>query len=134
MALVLTLHPQQRIILGGAVVRNQGIHSAHLMIETEVPILRGADILPESETKTPCKRIYTAIELLYILPDEQEASMKLFLELTREVLAAAPSMKPQLEEVSLLVLAGDFYKALQKMKPVMRREQALLARAASATP
>ena len=40
MGLVLTLKPQERIILGGAVVRNNGNYSAQLLIETNVPILR----------------------------------------------------------------------------------------------
>ena len=37
MGLVLTLKPQERIILGGAVVRNNGAYSAQLMIETTRP-------------------------------------------------------------------------------------------------
>jgi flagellar biosynthesis repressor protein FlbT len=126
MGLVLTLKPQERIILGGAVVRNNGAYSTQLMIETHTPILRCPDILPESETNSPCSRIYMAIELLYIQPEQREQTMKLYLVLTREVLTAASSMAPLLQEVSRLVVAGKYYKALQKMKRLLRYERYLL--------
>jgi len=126
MGLVLTLKPQERIILGGAVVRNNGAYSTQLMIETHTPILRCPDILPESESNSPCSRIYLAIELMYIQPERREESMQLYLDLTREVLAAASSTAPLLQEVSQLVIAGDYYKALQKMKRLLRYEKMLL--------
>jgi flagellar protein FlbT len=126
MGLVLTLKPQERIILGQAVIRNNGVYSAQLLIETPTPILRCPSILPESDVNTPCGRIYMAIELLYIQPERQEESMQLYLALTREVLAAAPSMAPQLEEVSLLVFDGRYYHALQKMRHLLSREKELL--------
>jgi flagellar protein FlbT len=133
MGLVLTLKPQERIILGGAVVRNNGAYSASLMIETPVPILRCPDILPESDVNTPCGRIYMAIELMYIQPDQREECLKLYLTLTQELLAAAPSMTPLLMEISPLVIAGEYYKALQKTKHLLRSEKNLLEIAAAAT-
>jgi flagellar biosynthesis repressor protein FlbT len=133
MALVLTLKPQERIILGGAVVRNNGAYSTQLMIETHTPILRCPDILPESEISTPCGRIYMAIELLYIQPEQREETMKLYLTLTTEVISAASSMAPLLQEVSRLVIAGEYYKALQKMKRLLQHERNLLESVATAT-
>jgi flagellar protein FlbT len=132
MALVLTLKPQERIILGEAVVRNNGNYSAQLLIETPVPILRCPSILPESDVETPCGRIYMAIELLYIQPKHREECMQLYLTLTQELLAAAPSMAPSLEEVNVLVMEGHYYKALQKMKVLLQREKSLLQLAQAA--
>ncbi|MGA2213390.1 MAG: flagellar biosynthesis repressor FlbT [Bryobacteraceae bacterium] len=129
MGLVLTLKPQERIILGGTVIRNNSAHSTHLMVETHTPILRCPDILPESKSNSPCSRIYLAIELLYIQPERREETMRLYLDLTRDLVAAASSMAPRLEEVSRLVVAGDYYKALQKMKRLLRYEKYLLSAA-----
>ncbi len=114
-------------------VRNHGAYSARLMIETTVPILRCPDILPESDVSTPCGRIYMAIELMYIQPEQREECMNLYLTLTKELLTAAPSMTPLFDEVNPLVIAGDYYKALQKMKVLLRREKDLLALATAAT-
>src|ERR1700722_13525937 len=127
MGLVLTLKPQERIILGGAVVRNHGAYSAQLMIETHTPILRCPNILPESVINSPCGRIYMAIELMYIQPERREETIELYLALTRDVVAAASSMAPALEEVSRLVIAGEFYKAPQKMKRRLKYEKQLLS-------
>jgi flagellar biosynthesis regulator FlbT len=74
-----------------------------------------------------------AIELLYIQPEQREETMKLYLALTREVLAAASSMAPLLQEVSRLVIAGEYYKALQKMKRLLRYEKNLLESITTAT-
>jgi flagellar protein FlbT len=131
MGLVLTLKPQERIILGGAVVRNNGAYSARLLIETPVPILRCPNILAESDVHTPCGRIYMAIELLYIQPEHREECMKHYLTLMEEVLTAAPSLTPLLQEVGPLVLDGEYYKALQKMKILLQKEQGLLQLAAA---
>jgi flagellar biosynthesis repressor protein FlbT len=126
MGLVLTLKPQERIILGGAVVRNNGAYSTQLMIETHTPILRCPNILPESGITTPCSRIYMAIELMYIQPERRDETMQLYLALTRDVITAASSMAPALEEVSQLVAEGEYYKALQKMKRLLKYEKQLL--------
>jgi flagellar protein FlbT len=133
MALVISIKPQERIILGGAVVRNHGTHSVKLLIETPAPILRCPDIIPESDANTPCARIYMAIELLYIQPEQREECMRLYLALTGELRAAVPSMAPFLEEIHPLVAEGHYYKALQKMKHLLRREKGLLALAAAAS-
>ena len=63
MGLVLTLKPQERIILGGAVVRNNGAYSTELMIETHTPILRCPESCRNRRTNSPCSRIYLAIQL-----------------------------------------------------------------------
>jgi flagellar protein FlbT len=129
MSLALTLKSQERMILGNAVVRNTGRHSAHLLIETAVPILRRRDILPEKEANTPCGRIYMALQLIYVDEAKRDEYMNLFLRLTREVLEAAPSMASVLEKVSVSVTAGDYYKALQQAKRLLQYEQCVLERA-----
>ena len=68
-----------------------------------------------------------AIELMYIQPEQREETMQLYLTLTRDVVAAASSMAPALEEVSRLVAAGEYYKALQKMKRLLKYEKHLLS-------
>ncbi len=126
MALSLTLKPDERVILGGAVVRNAGKHSARLMIETAVPVLRGADILGPNQVKTPCERIYMAVQLLYLEPARRDESMALYVSLAKDLLSAAPSMGPHLAKTSLHVASGEYYQALQQAKQLLKHEQVLL--------
>jgi len=129
MALALTLKPQERMILGDAVIRNASRHSAHLLVETSVPILRQRDILPQDEVRTPCGHLYLAVQLLYLQPSKQEQLQQLYLSLAQEVLAAAPSLSRALQDISLYVAGGDYYRALQSAKRLMRQEQTLLQQA-----
>ena len=59
MPLKITLKPRERLILGGAVLRN-GDGATHLLVENEVPILRERDILTEKNAASPCRRVYFA--------------------------------------------------------------------------
>jgi len=68
MALKLTLRPNERVVIGGAVLSNAGLHVAHVLVENESPILRSKDILRPEDATTPCRRIYLAIQLMYVEP------------------------------------------------------------------
>ena len=52
MALKITLKPQEKMILGGAVISNGNNAGCQLIIENEVPILREKDILSENTVST----------------------------------------------------------------------------------
>ena len=54
------------MIIGGAVVTNGNSASCDLVIENKTPILRQKDILTEEKADSPCRRIYYAIQLMYI--------------------------------------------------------------------
>jgi flagellar protein FlbT len=50
------LKPRERFILGGADLQN-GEARSELILENNVPILRGKNIRSLEEADTPCKRI-----------------------------------------------------------------------------
>jgi flagellar protein FlbT len=126
MPLRLTLKPQERVIIGGAVVRN-GDSRIELFIENQVPILREADILSPGAVETPCERIYLAVQLMYVDPDNQTQHRQLYSEFVRDVLEAAPSTAQYLDEVNKQVDAGRFYQALKSAKGLLEYEQELLS-------
>jgi flagellar biosynthesis repressor protein FlbT len=107
-------------------VRHAGKHSTRLIIETSVPILRGADILAPNQVKTPCGRLYMAVQLLYVDPAKNDEYMALYLSLTKDLLAAAPSMAQHLVKTSLHVASGEYYQALQAAKQLLKYERILL--------
>ena len=125
MSLKLTLKPHERIIIGGAVIKN-GASSCHLLIENNVPILRQADILSEADANSPCRRIYFVIQLLYIEGDKNSELQPLYWELVSDVLSAAPSMKDLISQVSQLIIKNKFYQALKIAKKLIQYEEELL--------
>jgi len=125
MALKLSLKPHERIIIGGAVIKN-GASSCHLLIENNVPILRQADILSEIDANSPCRRIYFAIQLLYIDGEKSPELQPVYWELVSDVLGAAPSMKDLISQISQFIIKGKFYQALKIAKKLIQYEEELL--------
>jgi len=66
MALKITLKPQEKMIVGGAVISNSNKAGCDLIVESKVPILREKDILSENDADTPCRQLYFIIQLIYI--------------------------------------------------------------------
>lgn len=125
MPLRITLKPRERLIFGGAVVRN-GAAAANLLIENEVPILRERDILSEREANSPCRRIYFAVQLMYVDEQNLPAHHQLYWTLVRDLLQAAPSTAKFTEEINRLVLKRKYYAALKVARQLIDYEQELL--------
>ena len=87
MALKITLKPHERMIIGGAVVTN-GDSRTQLVIENKVPLLREKDILSEREVKTPARRIYFVIQLMYVDEENLMTHHQLYWNLIEELVRA----------------------------------------------
>ena len=127
MPLRLSLKPKERVIIGGAVVRN-GDSRTEIFVENQVPILREPDILSPSAVKTPCERIYLAVQLMYVDQANETQHRRFYEELVRDVVEAAPSTKRFLDEVEEHVGRAAYYQALKSIKALLDYEQELLSR------
>ena len=129
MPLRISLRAQERLIVGGAVVRN-GQHRCDLVIENDVPILRGKDVLGLDEATSPCRRIYFAVQLMYVDPSNLPDHQRLFSELVREVIDASPSMTPLLTQLNERIAANQYYQGLKVARKLIAYEQDLISHAA----
>jgi flagellar protein FlbT len=127
MALKITLKPHERLIVGGAVVTN-GNTKSDLLIENNVPILREKDILSEKDADSPCKRIYFVIQLMYVDEKNLAEHHALYWKLVRDVIKAAPSMTPFVDQISEYILHNNYYQALKKAKKLIEYEQEVISR------
>ena len=126
MALRLTLKPHERVIVGGAVIRNGDSRSA-LLIENEVPVLREPDILSPSAVRTPCERIYMALQLMYVDEERITEHQATYIELAAEALHAAPSLAPVLRTIEEQIMVGRIYHALKSARELLHRERELVS-------
>jgi flagellar biosynthesis repressor protein FlbT len=125
MALKVELKPHERIIIGACVITNTD-QRAKLLIEGErIPILREKDILTPLTADTPAKLIYLAVQLMYLSPDPQ-AHHPTYFSLMRDMLNAAPSSWPFIEDVNNHILNGDLYLALKEARKLIAHEDKLL--------
>jgi flagellar protein FlbT len=129
MSLKVELKPNERIIVGAVVIRN-GESRARFFIEGNVPILREKDIITPKMADTPAKRIYLSVQIMYLDGIDEEDS-KLYFDLMRDFLDAAPSAKPICAEINNRILSGELYKALKVTKDLILYEQKLMAHATS---
>jgi len=122
MALKLTLKPNEKMIIGGAVITN-GNAKANLIVENKVPILRAKDILNESEANTPGRRIYFAVQLMYIDEANLVVHHNSYWELVKDYLAAAPSQLAVIDRMSEHILQRQYYKALKLCRELITYEE-----------
>jgi flagellar protein FlbT len=124
MALKVELKPNERIIIGTVVIRADD-QRTRLFIEGEAPILREKDILTARTADSPAKRIYLAVQLMYLDQDVGKHH-DIYFTLVREFLEAVPSSAPMIAEVNNRILNGDLYKALKAAKKLISYEAELL--------
>ena len=126
MALKITLKPSERMIIGGTVITN-GNTKANLLIETNVPILRQKDIMAERDANTPARRIYFAIQLMYIDEDNLATHHTSYWKLVQDFISAAPSALPVIDLISEKIVARNYYAALKSARKLIDFEKSLIA-------
>jgi len=129
MSLKVELKPGERLIVGNCVITNAD-QRTRLFIDGKAPILREKDILTPATADSPAKRIYLAVQLMY-LADDIVTVQKDYFTLVKDLIAAAPSTIPIVDEINNAILTGDLYKALKAAKKLIQYEQDLLANATS---
>ena len=128
MALVIDLKPQEKILIGNAVITNDS-QRTRLHIAGDAPILREKDVLHEDQINTPCKQIYFLIQCMYLARDPREYHESYF-KLIKDIQAASPSAAKFLVEINEEIIGGVYYKALKLAKKLIKHEGELLEHAA----
>jgi flagellar biosynthesis repressor protein FlbT len=123
MALKITLKPGERMVIGGAVLTNGNSASCDLVIENKTPILRRKDILSEETANSPCRRIYYAVQLMYIDEHNLAAYHKVYWDLVKDVVRAAPRTVVLIDSISEHILQRQYYQALKLTKRLIEYEQ-----------
>jgi flagellar protein FlbT len=127
MPLKITLKPGERVVVGGAVITNEG-NSAHLAVETNTPVLRQREILSAAEADTHCRNLYFLIQLMYLDEGNLAQYQQLFTKLMKELVEAAPSTLALVDTISTHLLGGEYYKALKAAKKLIEYERTLIER------
>jgi flagellar protein FlbT len=127
MALKVELKPGERIILGDSIITNDN-QRTRLFIEGNAPILREKDILTPETADTPAKRIYLAVQLMYLQGDISKLRDEYF-ALVGDFVRAAPSSIGLIDTVNNAILTNALYKALKEAKGLIEFETRLIEHA-----
>ena len=125
MALKITLKPNEKLIVGGAVLCN-GPRKSQFVVENNTPILRQNNILTPDRADTPARRIYLAVQLMYIDGAQLPKHQKLYWELVKDFIDAAPRALPIIDFISEQIIKGNYYLALKSSKNLIEFEQEVM--------
>jgi flagellar protein FlbT len=126
MALKITLKPDEKMIVGGAVISNGNTRNTDLIIENAVPVLRQKDILSEKDATSPCSRIYFVVQLMYIDEENLASYQQTYWNLVHDLLDANPKLTGHIDQMSEQILGGNYYRALKLASQLMDYEQEVL--------
>ncbi len=127
MALTIELKPGERFILGNCVITN-GHQRTRLTIDGEAPVLREKDIMTVQAADTPAKRVYLAVQLMYLTQDIGKLQAEFF-AYVQDLVKAVPSALPYVAEIGNHILTGFYYKALREAKALITHEEEILGHA-----
>lgn len=127
MSLKVELKPHERLIVGNSIITNSD-QRTRLIIDGKAPVLREKDILSAATANSPAKRIYFAVQLMY-LDDNVERFRRDYFALVTDLVRAAPSTTGIVDEINNEILTGHLYKALRAAKRLIQYEQDLLLHA-----
>ncbi|MCX7793120.1 MAG: flagellar biosynthesis repressor FlbT [Thermodesulfovibrionales bacterium] len=125
MALKINLKPGEKIIIGGAVIKN-GDRPNTIYIENKVPLLREKDIMKEEDALTYCSKIYFVIQLMYIDGKNMLDYHRIYWKLVRELVDAVPRTTGIIDQISQNILEENYYQALKLAKKLMEFEKEVL--------
>jgi flagellar protein FlbT len=128
MPLKLTLKPNEKILIGTAVIMNAG-PKAELIIQNTVPVLRERDIISEEKADTLAKKVYYIILSMYVDPKNEAGYHGIYFKLVKELFNACPSqvVLALVMEISQKILEGNHYQALKACRKLLNFEAELMA-------
>ena len=103
-----------------------GDSRTRLVIENKVPLLREKDILSEKDANSPARRIYFAIQLMYVDEENLMTHHQLYWNLVEELVDAAPSVIILVDQISEHILFGRYYQALKIAQQLIEYEEEIV--------
>lgn len=125
MALKVELKPGEKLLIGNCIITNSD-QRTRLFVDGHAPILREKDILTPETADSPAKRIYLAVQLMYI-NDDIESTRETYFALVNDFIEAAPSSVELVNQINNEILTGQLYKALKASQRLIEYEQDLIS-------
>jgi flagellar protein FlbT len=120
MPLSINLRPRERLVLNGVVIENSG-PAAKILIHSDSVLLRERDMITEESACTPARRLYYALQRLYLASGRGSDDLSPVMAALADC-AAVPDWAAALDEVRRHVAGRDFYRGLRAAKPLIQRE------------
>lgn len=127
MPLKIQLKPKERVIINGAVIEGHPDNRTEIVVLNNAAVMRQKHILQESEADTPVKRLYFALQMLYL--DEEarpvyEESYRRFFKDLKDTFTL-PTIVTALELIEATTEKQKYYDAMKVCRDLMKVEAEL---------
>ncbi|HYH18260.1 MAG TPA: flagellar biosynthesis repressor FlbT [Azospirillum sp.] len=119
MPLKFVLRPNEKVIINGAVI-GAGDRPGSFYLYNTANFLRGREVLKEEQIDCIEKKLYFVIQLIYIFPEDARLNHARFENILDETRAARPDCAADLDEISELVDARNYYRALKVCRKMFK--------------
>jgi flagellar protein FlbT len=128
MPLKLTLKPNEKVLIGTAVIAN-GPAKTEFVVLNRVPVVREKDIITEERADTVAKKLYVTILNMYINPTREKDYHGIYFVLMRQMILVPVDARAVdlMVEMSQHILGGDHYRALKMCRQLIKFEAEALA-------
>jgi flagellar protein FlbT len=127
MPLKIQLKPKERVIINGAVIEGHPDNRTEIVVLNNASVMRQKHILQEGEADTPVKRLYFALQMLYIDEENRpdyDTSYKKYHKDLKDTLTL-PIIKTSLVLIDDAVSAGKYYDAMKVCRDLIKVEAEL---------
>ena len=123
MPLKLSLKPGEKFVLNGAVVQN-GDRRSVLVLQNKASVLREKDIMQPDDVRTPARRIYFPVMMMYLDEDNAERFYDEFVRRLTEFMGVVrnPAVLADCVNISKHCMAREYYKALMSCRKLIEYE------------
>jgi flagellar protein FlbT len=123
-AFKIALKADEKIVINGVVFyarpRGKGVD---LFLLNQAKVLRAREILKEEECDTVLKRLYFAVQIMYLFPEDDQQAREGFAMLAEVARRAHPELAPAIDEISEKInRGGQLYLALKQCRNLIREE------------
>jgi len=127
MPLKIELKPGERAVINGAVIEGASDGRTEFVVLNRATIMRERHILKEEEANTPVKRLYFALQMLYIDPAQKEQYLPLFERYASDLekTLSLPPLKFALEQILVSTQSEQFYEAMKICRAMIETEDRL---------
>ncbi|MGH6891096.1 MAG: flagellar biosynthesis repressor FlbT, partial [Dongiaceae bacterium] len=94
-------------------VIGRGEEPGTFYLYNKVNFLRGREVMKEEQADTNEKKLYLAIQLLYLFPEDTAETSKKFETVLAHCLADRPDRAAEMDQVARFVRERDYYRALK---------------------
>ena len=128
--LVLSLKPNEKFLVNGALLSNGPKRGQICVGNDDVHVLRMSDVIHPDEVNTPIRRVYYATQLILsgdVGSIEIDGEIREGLDALDIVFEGTP-IKKNIEKAQSALKNGRYYSVLCALKPLLQVEEDLLAK------